>query len=807
MNRLIFIVIVLVFCSCNRSDNKVQIPLSDDLVKAAWISDTGLQPVNDSLFYDDDPAPLFRKEFTAEKDIKSAMLYITAAGYYTASINGKKVGNNYLDPAWTNYSKRIYYSEYDITTSVHAGINCIGVTTGNGFYNPLPMKMWGRYNLRDALPTGKPQFIAKLKLVYTDGKEEEICSGNTWKFAYGPVLKNNIYTGEVFNAGKEIPGWNKAGFDDSQWNVAKRQEGPGGKLQKTFFPAVQVTEIIAPLNISSTRKGVFIADMGVNFTGLYKIRIKGNAGDTVTFRFGERLFENGLLNPMTTVAGQLKREGMGGPGSPSLVCQTDRYIFGNKKEIWYSPEFTFHIYRYIEISGLSNIPDKTDIEGLAFNSNVENNNSFTCSSELLNSIQKATKRTFLNNLISVQSDCPGREKFGYGGDLNAVCESFIYNFNMHAFYRKTIYDWVDAMNDSVFIDTAPFVGIKNCGISWESAFLITQYKLLLFYNDVDIVQELYNLDLKWMEKVARLHPSGIVDKGLSDHESLEKVPVKLTGTTHYLECARIMKRFAELMNDRKNVKKFGKLADELTEVVLDMYWRKPVSDPVNRQTLFSTLLYYDIIPENEIIAATDSLMKAFAEGPSGHFTTGIFGTKYILSALSSTGHTGSVYEAVNSTSYPGWGFMIDRGATTIWETWKESDNVYSNCHPMFGSVSEWFFMWLGGIRPDPDYPGFKKFVIAPSLPDGLDYVKCIYHSPFGEIVSDWEKKGTNNQMYQIVIPEGSTASVIIPVSEQQKIIISEKGGNGSFSPDIKGMNHRKFDLKPGEYSISVTPGE
>ena len=183
----------------------------------------------------------------------------------------------------------------------------------------------------------------------------------------------------------------------------------------------------------------------------------------------------------------------------------------------------------MEISGLKTKPEISDITGIAFNSNVEDKNSFNCSSELINSIQKASKRTFLNNLISVQSDCPGREKFGYGGDLNAVCESFMYNFNMQTFYRKTIYDWVDAMKDSVFIDTAPFVGIKNCGISWESAFLITQYKLLLFYNDIDLIRELYDLDLRWMEKVARLHPSGIVDKGLSDHESLEKVPVQLIG--------------------------------------------------------------------------------------------------------------------------------------------------------------------------------------------------------------------------------------------------------------------------------------
>ena len=223
--------------------------------------------------------------------------------------------------------------------------------------------------------------------------------------------------------------------------------------------------------------------MGVNFTGLYSIRLKGQPGDTVTFRFGERLYEDGTLNPMTSVAGQIKKikaktsvageatwnsavfNTDNGPGCPPVAWQTDKYIFGNKGEISYTPLFTFHVYRYMEISGLNYKPDLSDIEGVEFHSNVENGNSFSCSSELMNSIQTATRRTFLDNLVSVQSDCPGRERFGYGGDLNATADAFMYNFDMHSFYRKTIYDWVDAMKDSTFIDASPYVGLRGCGLA------------------------------------------------------------------------------------------------------------------------------------------------------------------------------------------------------------------------------------------------------------------------------------------------------------------------------------------------------
>ncbi len=793
--------------ACNSPKlNKAEAAL-DDFSGAIWITDTIPLPQQDSLFYLDNPAPIFRKEFNVKKEIKSAKLFITAAGYYHATINGGKTGKNYLEPAWTNFAKRVYYSEYDITESLKKGKNCIGVSLGNGFYNPLPMKMWGNRNLREALPVGKPQFIARLKLEYPNGKTKTIRTDQSWKFSYGPILKNNVYLGEVYDAGKELPGWNKAGFIDKKWGNVLEVNGPGGQLEKAFFPAIQVTDIKAPLAVSVLAHNMFIVDMGVNFTGLYRIKLKGNPGDTIHFRFGERIYENGTLNPMTSVAGQIKKKGRGGPGAPDIAWQTDTYIFGNDKEVWYSPVFTFHTYRYMEIKGLEEKPEPEDIQGLSFHTNVIHQNSFSSSSELLNSIQDATIRTFLANLQSVQSDCPAREKFGYGGDLNATSESFIYNFDMQSFYRKSIYDYVDALNDSGFVDTAPSVGMKYCGISWESAFLTTQYNLFLYYNDTEIIRELYDLDLKWMEKVAKLHPNGIVDKGLSDHESMEPVPVELTGTAHYLQCALIMGEFASFMNDEKNESHFEKLAIGLTKKIADRFWNKSVPGPVNRQTLFSTLLYHDIVPENEISAATDSLLKALNNGPSEHFNTGIFGTKYILEALSREGKADSVFNVVNSPVFPGWGFMIDKGATTLWETWKESDNTYSNCHPMFGSVTEWFYRWLGGIRPDPEYPGFEKFIINPFLPKGLDFVKCTYHSPFGKIVSNWEKKSPAHQVYEISVPKGSIAKTRLIVSRDQTVSIRQKQGGDLYEPEKNAGIPGYFELEPGKYVINVEKDE
>jgi alpha-L-rhamnosidase len=816
--NLIILSLIFLFASgCGKSDNQAGKNENDVFQQAEWITDSREWPVADSLMYGDFPAPLFRKEFTVKDEVKSATLYITGAGYYNASINGKKAGENYLDPAWTNYSKRIYYSQYDLTGEIRQGQNCIGATVGNGFYNPLPMKMWSTYNLRDYLPVGKPAFIAKLRIEYIDGKVDEINTDGKWKFSYGPVIRNSVYLGEVYNAGVEIQGWNFPGFDDAAWQGAVLSHGPGGKLEKAFFPPVVVAGTCNPVTVLTPGGNTYIVDMGMNFTGLYRIRLRGQPGDTITFRFGERLYEDGTLDPMTSVAGQIKRiktKGSGtneatwnsavfntdnGPGCPAVAWQTDKYIFGNDSEASYTPVFTFHVFRYMEISGMKYKPDLSDIVGLVIHSNVENGNSFSCSSGLLNSIQTATRRTFLDNLISVQSDCPGRERFGYGGDLNATADAFIYNFDMHSFYRKTIYDWVDAMQDSVFIDTAPYVGIKNCGLSWESAFIIAQDKLLLYYNDTALIKELYSLDLAWMDKAARIHPSGIVDKGLSDHESLVKIPVKLIGTTHYLDCARIMQRFARIMNDTVNVKRFEKLDSQLRDSVLNLYWRKSVPDTINRQTLFSTLLYYNIVPQDERKAAVDSLIRAVDKAPAGHFTTGIFGTKYILETLSEAGKAVKVSDIVNSREFPGWGFMIDRGATTIWETWKESDDVYSNCHPMFGSVSEWFYKWLGGIEPDPLNPGFKKFTISPSLPSDISFVKCSYESPFGIIKSDWTRTPSGVK-FEVSVPENSSATFVIPDRSKRFADIQNAGSGTTVRRNLKDSGFAIY-LEAGNYVI------
>ena len=375
---------------------------------------------------------------------------------------------------------------------------------------------------------------------------------------------------------------------------------------------------------------------------------------------------------------------------------------------------------------------------------------------------------------------------------------------MRSFYKKTVYDWVDAINDSTFVDTAPNVSIQYCGISWESAFLITQYQLYLFHNNVDLIRELYPINTKWMEKVAALHPKAWVESGLSDHESLSPVPVELIGTLHYLKSARIMTEFAELMEDRENKQKYHQLAIQLEDKLRVAFWDKSNSAPINRQTLFASLLYHDLIPEDEIERAKDSLMDALQKAPSKHLTTGIFGTKFALEAISKHLSPQITFDIVNSKSYPGWGHMVNQGATTLWETWQESEDIYSNSHPMFGSVTEWFYRWLGGIQPNKDYPGFQRFFIKPFLPKGLDSISTLYNAPQGEIISRWKKDKVKGTQYEISVPEKTIATVVLRKDPSQKVTILREEPYLN-TAEKSAIEDGTFELKSGNYTFVVSP--
>jgi len=743
--------------------------------KGVWIGDGKPLPENDNDFYRDDPAPLFRKTFRISGPVSRARLYISALGYYNASLNGGVIGDHHLDPLWTVPDKRVFYSVYDVTSQLADGGNCLGVTLGNGWYNPLPLKMWGSKNLRDALSVGRPQFIAQLNIEYADGSHASVASDSSWKLAEGPILRNSIYLGEKVDARKAIPGWDQAALDDSGWSVAHAAPAPKGALQAQPLPAIKVTDKIRPVGITEPTNGVYIVDMGQNFGGWARFKFNLPRGTAVTMRYGELLHEDGTLNPMTSVCGQIKGkpELPDGAGPPSTAWQADTYIAAGGGSESYTPLFTFHAFRYIELKGLPTRPSLDDIEGLRMNSSVEPVGSFACSNELFNRIQKMCQWTFLSNIFGVQSDCPHRERFGYGGDLVTTSDAFMLNYDMAGFYAKVAQDWQDsALSDGMLTDTAPFVGIQYCGVGWAMAHPHLQTQLYRYYGDRRIVEEQYAVSKRWLELVRAQNKDHIVSNGLHDHEALEKEKTPPMVTPLYCESARMLSQLAHILGKNQEAAEYSQLADSIKDAYAAQFL-KPGSGVVASgiQSVQAFALFLDMLPAAERSAALNHLVKNITDKHNGHLTTGIFGTRYMLDVLSREGRVDVVNQMVNKRDLPGWGYMLERGATTLWEHWKFSDNTFSHNHPMFGSVSQWFYNWLGGIEPAEDAVGFDSIVFHPQFVDGVEWVKCTYQSIRGPVTCNWQRDG-DNVTIDLQVPLNSSAILILPSVDN----VTEGGG-------------------------------
>ncbi len=766
--------------------------LSPDNWTGCWIDDGKPMPDKDEDLYEDDPAPIFRKEFLLEKPAERARLYMSGLGYCEARMNGERVGDRVLDPGWTTYSERVLYSTYDVTGLLRLGKNAIGVMLGNGWYNPLPLRMWGWLNLREHLDVGRPRLIAQLVIEYADGSKHRIATDESWMTGPSPILRNNVYLGEIYDARLEMHGWDEPGFDDSSWKHASRCENGLGPLRAQTQPPVKEMERIKPVELTEPSPGTYIFDMGRNMAGWARLRVKGPAGTRVRLRFGELLQTDGTLNGMTAVCGQIKGPGRGGPGAPDTAFQEDTYILaGSGAEEVYEPRFTFHAFRYVEVTGFPGKPDINTLEAVPLCAAVKRAGSFECSSALFNSIQEMTLRTFTSNLFSVQSDCPGREKFGYGGDIVATSEAMIFNFDMAAFYTKAVRDLGDAASKTgVLTETAPYVGIANGGFGgassppgWALAHPLLQEQLYRFYGSTRTMKEQYGTGADWLELLKANADDYIIDRGISDHESIAPKPVAVTGTAFFYSFASLMSRLAAIIDKQEDAKKWAGLAGRVKEAFIEKFITNGTGKVgTGSQACQAITLFYDLFPAAQREHVIEALVNRIEKQERGRLTTGIFGTRCLLHALTDAGRADIACSLVDQKGFPGWGHMLENDATTLWEHWRFSDNTFSHNHPMFGSVSEWFYRAVGGINPDPATAGFRRIIIRPNPVRGLTWARTEYESARGPIRTSWL---VENGIFtlEVSIPPNTTAEVY--VSGKNGVAVFEKGsGTHLFSSPL-----------------------
>ena len=745
--------------------------------------------------FDDDPAPLFRKSFMVEKPVASAVLSISGLGYFEPRLNGVKVGDHELDPGWTDFAKRVSYQTFDVTKQVKQGENALGVMLGNGFFNPLPIKMWGHLNIRQHLAIGEPRLIAQLDIRFKDGSKQTVMSDRSWMVGDGPIIRNSVYLGEVYDARKEVKGWDSPGFDDSGWErpvVVAAEFVPVMSTQRT--PPIRVTKTLKPVQISEPKPGVFVVDFGQNFSGVTRMKVKGPAGTRVRLRSGELLYKDGMLNGMTAVTGQAKGGGKdyvySGKGEPKTAFQLDEYVCKGQGTETFQPRFTFHGFRYVEVTGYPGKPTLDSFEGLRMNSDVEQVGSFECSNPMFNKIQSMVEWTLLSNLFSVQSDCPHREKFGYGGDQVAASEMAIFTFDMARFYANTIDLMAEAQRaNGGFTETAPFVGIADAGhggqsgpVAWGSAYPVLLCDLEQYYGETNWQATQSERQRLWNSLLRSKLVNGFLSTGLNDHEALVDLSPELAGTAFYY-----LNLVKSGMNLASNAKEIQATKARYNERFLD---KKTGKYDKGTQASQAISLAIGLVPDEVKSKAVDVLIKDIV-AHDYHLTTGIFGTKYVFQVLSDAGRSDVAYRIVNNKTFPGWGHMLENGATTIWEHWEFSDNTFSHNHPMFGSVSEWFYKALAGIQPDPTGPGFKNFFIRPSVVGDLTWVKAHHDTMYGRIVSSWKLEG-NKLTMTVVVPPNTSATVFVPgtqVTESGKAVQVSHGavdiGSGIYQFESK----------------------
>ncbi len=787
--------------------------LDDSDWTAQWIARNEDLPEDEEALFGDTPAPLFRKEFRVDKRVRRARAYVTGLGYYELRLNGEKVGDHWLDPGWTSVSQRVLYSTYDVTDALREGPNAVGILVGNGWYNPLPLLMWNRINIRENLTIGAPRAIVQLEIDYDDGTQDRIVTDGTWKAGDAPVVRNNVYLGEVYDARLEQPGWDAPGFDDAHWEDAVPAATAVGPLFAQMAPPIKVARTIRPVSVSEPAPGTYIFDLGENFGGLARLRVEGPAGTRVVLRYGELLHDDGTLNPMTAVCGQIKnRERPPDSKRPVTAWQEDVYILKGEGVESYVPRFTFRGFRYLEVTGLPAPPAADSVEGLVLHSAVAPAGAFQCANDLYNQIQDVTLRTFLSNLFSVQSDCPHREKFGYGGDIVASSEAFLLNFDMAQFYTKAVEDLADAVRpNGGFTETAPFVGIDDAGfgegsgpIGWGTAHPMLLRQLYQYYGERRLIEHQYARVKAWVDLIEANAPDHIYVGGISDHESLAEKP-ELSGAAFYAYNVALAREFAALLGNADDAARFEALGERIAEAFNARYLEPETGRyGAGTQASQAFALYMNLAPEPVRANALEVLVNDIT-AHDGHLSTGIFGTKYMLEVLSAMGRHDVACAITSARTFPGWGYMLDNGATTLWEHWEGSDNTFSNNHPMFGSVSEWFYKHVAGIRPAPDAVGCDRVIIAPGPPQpGLDWAEASYDSVRGTIRAAWRVDGGRLHL-AVTVPVGVTARVLLPVDARAEVLESGVPANqaAGVAPASGDARCPAFDVASGAYRFSV----
>jgi len=770
-------------------------------------------------------AAYFRNEFTPKRKIKNAQAYICGLGYYEWYINGKKVGDHVLDPAPSNYDKQAYYVNYDVTKALTSGKNAIGIVVGNSFYG---QDICWRRNFKSEkdYSYGQPSVRLLIKVTYDDGSQANFYTDETWKESTGPIVFNNVYGGDTYDARYEIANWNTINFNDAQWGKVKVMSPEVTKISAQQMPPIRKLKELESQNVFKGTDGNWVVDFGQNIAGWVKINVKGKKGQLIEIVTTEALTYNGKDIFRGTTA-----------GSANGMAQVFKYICkGEGVETW-EPKFSYHGFRYAKLKGITTKPDATMIKAILVATDLEENGSFSCSEPLYNKMHSVSKWTIVDNMHGVPEDCPHREKNGWLGDAHAYCEYALYNYDMLNFYKKFMEDIrtqmipVKANNNKQITHKVPTMiapGKRTSGVAkldWGVATMYLPWYNYLYYGDDSIVKEYYeemkdltNYYLSFKDK------KGIIQNGMGDWcppawnrrknpSAMECDPI-ISANAYFYDVLGIMEKFANMNNDPTFEQKMkGEKEDLFTAFNTEFLTIIPSTQYkwYGSQTATAMALQFGMVAESDVSAVVNGLEYNVSVIKGGHHATGIHGHRHIYSVLSNYGKSDLVHEMLTTPIFPSQTFIMNLGFTTWPERqidWniKLTDNGGSQNHPMHSGFAAYFYESIGGIKPIYTAPGFKEFTVNPQFSNDITSSSVTVPTPYGNINNSWNIKNSNFSM-NLQVPFNTKARLILSTEEVKSLKINGKKWNKFQKQNQTKTNGKYLLLGSGNYLIEYQKTE
>ncbi|MDB4055275.1 glycoside hydrolase family 78 protein [Akkermansiaceae bacterium] len=736
------------------------------------------------------PAPYLRKEFTVATGVKRAIVYATAQGVYELSLNGQRVSNDVFMPGWTDYKQRIYYTAYDVTDLLKEGPNAIGAILGDGWFRGniscIGQNKYGN----------KLRLKAQLHIDYQNGQSEILATDSDWKASYGPILESDMQAGEVYDARLEMPGWSQAGFDQSSWSPIVT--GASLKPLLQAYPGVPVRAVkeLPAVKVSEPTPGTYVFDLGQNFSGWARLKVNGQAGDEVTMIFAEMLKDDGSAYTINLRSARA----------------VDTYVLkGGGEEVW-EPRFTFHGFRYVQVTGLKEKPTADTITGIVLYSDSPESSSFECSNPMVNKIQENIVWGQRSNYLEVPTDCPQRdERLGWTGDTQVFIRTGCYNQDVSEFFTKWMVDLMDTQNrQGLFGNQAP-VFHGHGAAAWACAGIICPWTIYKVYGDTRMIETHYDAMVRYMDACGKDGLGGRKVHTWGDWLAPGgRPPTAFISAAYHAYTTSLMAEMAVALGKIDDATKYNKQFQDIRAHFQKTFVKPDGKIESELQTAYCMALSFDLLSAAQRKQAEAHLI-ARIKADNYHLSSGFLGIPILLPTLTDMGRSDIAYRIIQNTTFPSWGYSIEQGATTIWERWNSysKDRGFGDVkmnsfnHYSLGACGEWMFRSMLGIETDG--AGFKKITMKPELGEGITWAKGHYDSIHGRIGSDWKIENKTFH-WNIIVPANTSATVYLPAMDAAAV--TESGKVVSQADGVEFLRMEKdravYQVSAGSYSF-VSP--